>query len=548
MQTGTKIVLVLFTIAAVNSQIPWKGGVKYLINPPGGGKFTVLERPQPRPPTRNYRGPGWQRDVLMEHDTVNKKDSPPDPLSLDKFVEKPTGRWWLDSLARLLHNHPLHLTKYVREISIPTKESLNFETPPRLLNFPRSHRQASVETGSWPIYDQVWAVHKLRRLLSSYRQWFSPRQWKQFLQKTPSQPQLTQEKQEESVHLELLEAAVTGVRMALAECQYQFRGERWNCSEVLSDKNALFGNVLLKGVPETAFVYALVSASVVRAVSEACLTSLRNCPCNNRGRETHEERDRDVVNWQWQGCDHNIHYGRKFGRRLLDPLETGGFHIRFLMNLHNYRVGRRVVAENMQRYCRCHGTSGSCTLKTCYRRTPSMRLIGNELKAKYEKAAQVMRDNTLPMNLDHHTSRDFSRGNSIIQLNRWNNQRTLREVDHNSLLYRNSALPRQPSLLKVSFDRSGHDQRPTTQELVFYEQPSPELFCDPNPHLHILGTRGRACNSTSPGRDNCRSLCCSRGHRTHRYYGLENCECKFIWCCRVECQKCLVLKTQETCM
>ncbi|KAL5104072.1 Protein Wnt-1 [Taenia crassiceps] len=409
-----------------HNQLTWKGGLKYLVSP------SFKRHPQMQ------QEDGYGNDGSMNSD-------PREHLSLEKLVQKPTGRWWLDSLARLLYNHPLHLSKYVREISIPSRESLNYETPPSLLNFPRLRSRASnsaiTETRGWPMYDQVWAVHKLRQLLASYRQWFSPRQWKQFLHKTPPQ-QPRSESQEESVHLELLEAAVQGVRAAVAECQHQFRNERWNCSEVLSDRNALFGNVLSKGVPETAFVYALVSASVVRSVSEACLTNLRNCPCNNRGRESFEG-DSDIANWQWQGCDHNIHYGRRFGRHLLDPLEAGGFHIRFLMNLHNYRVGRRVVAENMQRYCRCHGTSGSCTLKTCYRRTPSMRVIGNHLKAKYEQASQVMRDNTLPVSWSQH-----GRSSSIIHLNRWNNQRTLREVDHDSLLYRGGSSSLPPSLLK----------------------------------------------------------------------------------------------------
>ena len=89
-------------------------------------------------------------------------------------------------------------------------------------------------------------MHKLRQLLAGYRQWFSPRQWKQFLHRQPPQVPSMQN-QEESVHLELLEAAVQGVRAALAECQYQFRDEKWNCSEVISDKNALFGNVLSMG-------------------------------------------------------------------------------------------------------------------------------------------------------------------------------------------------------------------------------------------------------------------------------------------------------------
>ncbi len=94
------------------------------------------------------------------------------------------------------------------------------------------------------MFDQVWAVRKLRELLASYRRWFSPRQWKQFLHRSPNP---RKRRSEEDVHLELLEAAVTGIKSAVAECQNQFKNERWNCSEVLSDKNALFGNVLLKG-------------------------------------------------------------------------------------------------------------------------------------------------------------------------------------------------------------------------------------------------------------------------------------------------------------
>ncbi|CDS36407.1 protein Wnt 1 [Echinococcus multilocularis] len=531
MSAGVRVILPLAVLlilffARTHSQLTWKGGLKYLVSPPFKSHHQM------------------QQENSYDND-VSISNGPRDDLNLDKLVQKPTGRWWLDSLARLLYNHPLHLSKYVREISIPSRESLNYETPPSLLNFPRLRSRSSnspiMETRDWQMYDQVWAVHKLRQLLASYRQWFSPRQWKQFLHKTPPQRPSSQP-QEESVHLELLEAAVQGVRAAVAECQHQFRNDRWNCSEIISDKNALFGNILSKGVPETAFVYALVSASVVRSVSEACLTNLRNCPCNNRGRESFEG-GYDMVNWQWQGCDHNIHFGRRFGRYLLDPLEAGGFHIRFLMNLHNYRVGRRVVAENMQRYCRCHGTSGSCTLKTCYRRTPSMRVIGNQLKVKYEQASQVMRDNTLPVSWGHH-----GRSSPIVHLNRWNNQRILREVDHDSLLYQGGSTSRPPSLLKVSFNRSGRDQKPTTQELVFYEQPANNLFCEPNSNLHILGTRGRTCNSTSSASDSCRLLCCGRGHRTKHYYALENCECKFVWCCRVECQKCLVLKRQETCM
>lgn len=62
----------------------------------------------------------------------------------------------LDSLARLLHNHPLHLSKYVRDVSIPSRESLNYETPKGLIGLPRlKSREVGLK-----IFWQVSEEHK----------------------------------------------------------------------------------------------------------------------------------------------------------------------------------------------------------------------------------------------------------------------------------------------------------------------------------------------------------------------------------------------------
>lgn len=90
--------------------------------------------------------------------------------------------------------------------------------------------------------------------------------------------------------------------------------------------------------------------------------------------------------------------------------------------------------------------------------------------------------------------------------------------------------------------------RPHDNQLVYYEEVPDNMFCERDPGHHILGTKDRVCNSTSQGPDNCRQLCCQRGFLTHHYYAMESCNCKFIWCCRVQCQQCLVLKTVETCV
>ncbi|OON18039.1 wnt family protein [Opisthorchis viverrini] len=262
-----------------------------------------------------------------------------------------------------------------------------------------------------PYDHSSWVADRLRERIELYRKWMSPKQWKQFLSETlPG-------RENQRFNLALFEAASVGVRRAVAECRFQFRYERWNCSQSSDEDTALFGNILLKGIPQTAFVYSIINAGIVQSVAEACLGQIDNCPCNNRGREI------SSADWQWQGCDHNIHFGSKFSRRLLDTMERGS-HIRYRMNLHNNKVGRMdkkvyfgtrrnrycprergfskqllnlrgrkgklrllfgLVTRNMERHCRCHGTSGSCTLRTCYRRTPRMRTLGNLLKQMYER-------------------------------------------------------------------------------------------------------------------------------------------------------------------
>lgn len=49
----------------------------------------------------------------------------------------------------------------------------------------------------------------------------------------------------------------------------------------------------------------------------------------------------------------------------------------------------QVVASLMRMQCRCHGVSGSCELKTCWKTMPSFTEVGDTLKRKYRQAVQV---------------------------------------------------------------------------------------------------------------------------------------------------------------
>ncbi|KAK0073084.1 hypothetical protein PV325_010297 [Microctonus aethiopoides] len=44
----------------------------------------------------------------------------------------------------------------------------------------------------------------------------------------------------------------------------------------------------------------------------------------------------------------------------------------------------------LQTECKCHGVSGSCTVRTCWRTLPSFRQIGDALMKKYYRGRSVI--------------------------------------------------------------------------------------------------------------------------------------------------------------
>lgn len=59
------------------------------------------------------------------------------------------------------------------------------------------------------------------------------------------------------------------------------------------------------------------------------------------------------------------------------------------------------VQTEMRQECKCHGMSGSCTVKTCWMRLPNFRLVGDNLKDRFDGASRVMVANSLRGNKDN---------------------------------------------------------------------------------------------------------------------------------------------------
>ncbi|XP_055340565.1 protein Wnt-2-like [Paramacrobiotus metropolitanus] len=292
-----------------------------------------------------------------------------------------------------------------------------------------------------------------------------------------------------------------GVRAGLDECQNQFKSQRWNCSTIHIDNQAgkhqptgTLDKLTLKvGTREGAFVQAITSAGVVFAIGRACASGeLGSCSCEADNRL----RARDAVDrdFQWTGCEaHMIRYAVRMARKFVDAGERGAGNAAVkddrapaLINLHNNRAGRKAVQGNLIKECKCHGVSGSCTVKTCWRAIPGFGQVGQILRRKYDHARKV----------------------------------TLNDTEENwKTIYSN---PLDRPLKKT--------------DLVFYEK-SPD-YCSTNHWQGSVGTGGRVCSLNSTAPDSCEIMCCGRGYDRRTITHIKKCQCKFQWCCEVKCSQC----------
>ncbi|KAK3101682.1 hypothetical protein FSP39_005431 [Pinctada imbricata] len=286
-----------------------------------------------------------------------------------------------------------------------------------------------------------------------------------------------------------------GAQIGIHECQFQFQSRRWNCSIIEGD-SSVFGPVLERASREAAFTHAISAAGVLHSVSRSCKDGeLNSCGCSRARRPKDLARD-----WIWGGCGDNIEYGYKFAEVFVNIREKDKNHprhskelARMLMNLHNNHAGLRAVYNYAMVSCKCHGVSGSCSLRTCWQSLPNFREVGLRLKDKYDGAVEVKFN---------------KRGTKLKRKNR-------------------------------KFNKPG-------KEDLMYLESSPD-YCNANPETGSLGTVARECNRSSAGTDGCNLLCCGRGYNTFKRKVVERCHCKFKWCCYVECKTCEKIVDVHTC-
>lgn len=260
---------------------------------------------------------------------------------------------------------------------------------------------------------------------------------------------------------------------AIISCEEAFEYDRWNCSLTYNKKAMRY--IFNKIYRETAFIYALVAASLTHAIAKACASGdLTSCSCvGNLGKNS---------SWKISGCGDDFKHGKRLTKNLLDFKHAGTDQIAEILK-QDVIVGVDAIGEQLREVCRCHGFSGSCTTKTCWKRLGPFNSAMGLLKKHYHHAVKK----------------------KIV------NYTTKR-----------AANPKIRKKIKVE------------RKHLVYLQKTPNL---------CLSTKGRICKD----RNNCATLCCGRGYLTAKRNITSRCKCRMVNCCFVECDNCVTEVDFFTC-
>ncbi|CAJ0947653.1 unnamed protein product, partial [Mesorhabditis belari] len=195
----------------------------------------------------------------------------------------------------------------------------------------------------------------------------------------------------------LVVAAYEGIKDALSQCEEKLRFHAWDCTKI---GHPLLDPPLLKYAHrESALVWALSSTGAAWGIATACMQGwLPECACTPTAGEKA---------WEWSGCSYGVQYGLAASRRLFSRgaaykdddgvgrERRGGRDLPAgnpskIAERHNLKAGRLAVKKSVLQSCKCHGVSGSCQQKTCWKRTADLETITGHLIDKYHRTRSVL--------------------------------------------------------------------------------------------------------------------------------------------------------------
>nr|NP_001071795.1 Wnt signaling ligand [Ciona intestinalis]BAE06622.1 Wnt signaling ligand [Ciona intestinalis] len=363
----------------------------------------------------------------------------------------------------------------------------------------------------------------------------------------------------------VVEEIKKGIQRGAYNCAREFRYSRWNCSQT---PKKFYEKALWQTTKETSYLQAVTSAAMTFAITEACsLGNIPECGCvNTRGQKREYLRreaqkrnyyinesylDTFVDQFDWEGCDDNVDFAYRKTRHFLNFTRFIGrkrkINLRLRMSAHNYEAGRLAITEKMAEKCKCHGFSGTCTIRTCWMRMPKFDAVRATLRRMYNTATKVnLQPGTRRLVIARRPRRPSSRHRNTASRRTNKVKRGLRKNIPTRFRSRNRKAknPRRRIRLKNRLRRRLY---PVASKHLVYHQPSPN-FCRRDKRKGSLGTKGRVCDPTRrEGYGSCQYMCCGRGYTTEVVEHTMKCNCTFIYCCTMTCDECINRYTRYVC-
>ncbi|XP_067668624.1 protein Wnt-11b-2-like [Haliotis asinina] len=343
---------------------------------------------------------------------------------------------------------------------------------------PNAHLSIRLLLISLLCFDPSIAVKWLALYKIKHKSWDNSKNCSKSIGLVPRQVKMCKE------NLDLMETVALATSVSVETCQSQFADRRWNCSSIQNVPS--MSRDLVRGTREQAYVYGISSAALVHSVARACSIGVTTkCSCGAL------PNSNTAGSFKWGGCGDDVNFGLHFAEAFTNSgLKSKKGNIKTskkaMMNKHNFAAGRKVVTESLITACKCHGVSGSCSIKTCWKALTDFETIGASLKDRYALAVEVRRKRKKKMKV-------------LVPIRK--NIRDIRD-----------------------------------DQLIYYTK-SPD-YCSPDEKTGSIGTHGRFCDDRSYESGGCDSMCCGRGFHSFTMEVVERCECKYYWCCYVKCKTC----------
>ena len=153
-------------------------------------------------------------------------------------------------------------------------------------------------------------------------------------------------------------AIKSAAEIATEACVNSMSDTLWGCNGIKSLPKEQ--PELAQPTQESAFLHALATGHLKNALEKFCKKGSANCEQFN-----HEQ----------------------FALEFTDVAAFKKKH--FLFGIHNNKIGRQAADDAKNTICKCHGPSGSCTQKTCWKATTNTAKLTKIVKEKYDSAARI---------------------------------------------------------------------------------------------------------------------------------------------------------------